>query len=102
MIGEPTYPSQSFEFSYADMASEAYEPLTDENREARPDLALLGHGMAEYRERQTQQFVDIGFERRPKSIRSCVATITASVRIAKPGSEGNGGQEGNEIEETKQ
>jgi hypothetical protein len=31
IIGEPNYPDQNLEFSYADMNPEAYETLTEEN-----------------------------------------------------------------------
>lgn len=42
VIGEPNYEGTTFEFSYSDDNPEAYEALTDELVETRPDLVMLG------------------------------------------------------------
>ena len=83
LIGEPNYPETTFEFSYADMTPEPYELLTDELAESRPDLVMLGKNQKQVREEQTEAFVEMGFTRRPKSIRSLVATICINMRMRK-------------------
>jgi len=83
VIGEPSYPQQTFEFSYADMNPEPYETLTEELVETRPDLVALGWTMKPVREEQTAHFAQIGFTKRPKAIRSLVATILIHCRIRK-------------------
>lgn len=57
IIGEPSYPGQIFEFSYADMNPEPFEMIppvegaeegeetADQMMERRPDLVMLGRNM---------------------------------------------------------
>ena len=94
VLGEPNYPETTFEFSYADMTPEPYETLTDELAESRPDLVMLGKNHKQVREAQTETFAGMGFTRRPKSIRSIVATICVNLRMRKEkatmADEGNG------------
>ena len=40
VLGEPSYPGQTFEFSYADMSPEPYAALEDGDERA--DLLMLG------------------------------------------------------------
>ena len=83
VIGEPNYEHQTIEYSYADMDPQPYETITEENAELRPDLVMLGLNMKAVREHQTATFTELGFTRRPKSIRSLVATITINMRLRK-------------------
>lgn len=82
-IGEPNYPDQNIEFSYSDMNPEPYENYSEELAESRPDLIMLGLNHKQVREDQTNMFVEKGFTRRPKSIRSIVATILIHCRVRK-------------------
>ena len=82
-LGEPNYPDTLFEFGYADINQQPYENLNDELAESRPDLVMLGKNQKQVRENQTEAFIEMGFTRRPKSIRSIVATITVNCRIRK-------------------
>ena len=103
VIGEPTYPDTLFEFSYADTSPEPYEQLEDEMVEQRPDLVMLGRNMQQVREEQTAAFTEMGFTRRPKSIRSLVATILVYCRIKKQAKAAVGAaQFGDEAEERKE
>ena len=83
LIGEPNYPDQILEFSYADMNPEAYETLTQDIFESRPDLVMLGFNHKQVREEQSASFNNKGFTKRPKAIRSIVATIVIHLRMRK-------------------
>ena len=83
VIGEPNYESQTVEFSYADQLLEPYTALTDENASDRQDLLMLGHNFTQVRQEQTAKFEEVGFTRRPKAIRSVVATIVVNMRMKK-------------------
>ena len=59
--------------------------MTDENASDRPDLVMLGHNFTQVRQEQTAKFEEVGFTRRPKAIRSVVATIVINLRMKKKG-----------------
>lgn len=83
-IGEPSYPTQFIGFCYADSDETKYakiEDLGEEELAARLDLKMLGRDLTELREKQTEMFVEKGFTRRPKSIRSNIVTFTVHLRL---------------------
>ena len=84
LIGQPDYSNQFISFGYIDDQVEKYAKIDDmeaADLAERWDIKFLGRSFTDWRNAQTDKFVNMDFTKRPKSIRSNIVTITVNLRL---------------------
>ena len=84
VLGQTDYPNQFIGFGYVEDQIEKYAKIDEmEATELakRWDIQFLGKDFTEWRNAQTDKFVNMDFTKRPKSIRSNIVTITVNLRL---------------------